>query len=116
MTQTKELEIDIVHHLDGCSILHVYGDLNERTSPELRAAIRDLIARPAQERVIVDFEGTTHLSSSDVYGLVDPSTAPKNTGVRLIFSGLRGFPQHALALTRLDSLFEISDTVDQALP
>jgi anti-anti-sigma factor len=115
MMQTKDLEIDIVHHLDGCSVLHVYGDVNQKTSAELRAAIIELIERPSQEWVIVDLEGTTRLDSPAVSRLVNASAESRKAGVRLIFSSLRNSPRHAFELARLSSLVETTDTVGQAL-
>lgn len=114
MTQAKEMEIDIASH-GGYSVVRVYGDINWRTSPELRAAILDLIEKRLRERVIVDLSGTTHLDSSGISSFVEALMAAKRRGSRFILSGLDGAARHVLELTRLIGVFEITESVRQAL-
>src|SRR3989442_1067285 len=114
MAQMREIEIDIVCHLDGCSVLHIHSDINWKTSPRLRAAILDLIERRFQERVIVDLNGTRHLDSSGVSSLVEGFIAAKKRKARLILSSLAS-RRRVLNSTRLSGLFETTDTVEQAL-
>ncbi len=114
MTEAKEIEIDIVRH-GGCSVVHVYGDINWKTSPELRAAILDLIEKRSQKRVIVDLQGTSRLDSSGISSFVEALVAAKKTGARFILSAMTESSRRVLALTRLSSLFETSETVEQAL-
>ena len=114
MTEAKEMEIDIVRH-GGCSVVHVHGDINWKTSPELRAAILDLIEKRSQKRVIVDLQGTSRLDSSGISSFVEALVAAKKTGARFILSAMKDSSRRVLELTRLSSLFETTDTVEQAL-
>ncbi len=115
MASTKEIEIDTVRR-GGCSVVHVCGDINWKTSPELRAVILDLIERRSQERVIVDLAGTSRLDSSGISSFIEALVSAKKRKARFILSGLSESSRRVLALTRLSSLFETTDTVEQALP
>ena len=114
MTEIKEIEIDIVPH-SGCSVVHVRGDINWRTSPELRAAILDLVEKRSQKCVIVDLQGASHLDSSGISSFVEALVAARKNGARLILSGLSESSRRVMDLTRLSSLFETTETVEQAL-
>lgn len=114
MTQTREMEIDIVRHGD-VSIVHVRGDVNWETSPKLRAAILNLIQKRSQKRVITDLKGANHIDSSGISSFVEVLEAAKKAGARFILSGLSEASRRVLELTRLNTVFEATDTVEQAL-
>ncbi len=110
----KDLEIDIARN-GACSVVHVKGDIDLKTSPELRAAILDLFEKRGQERVILDLAAVHYIDSSGVASLVEGLQEAKKRNARFILSGLNEAPRHVLDLTRLTSVFEITQTVDEAL-
>ncbi|MBI3695472.1 MAG: STAS domain-containing protein [Acidobacteria bacterium] len=114
MTKDKELEIDIIRW-GGCSVVHVEGDINWKTSPKLRAAILALFERRGQERVIVDLERAHHIDSSGVSSFIEGLQAATEKRARFILSGLNQQARHMLELTRLSTLFQITQSVEQAL-
>ena len=110
----KDLEINIVRN-GACSVVHVQGDIDMKTSPEVRAAILDLYEKRGQERVVLDLAGVKYIDSSGVAILVEGLQEAKKRKARFILSGLNEAPRHVLDLTRLTSVFEITQTVDEAL-
>jgi len=114
MTKNNELGIDIVRW-GGCSVVQVEGDINWKTSPRLRAAILDLFENRGQRRVIVDLERTHHIDSSAVSSFIEGLQSAKKRSAHLILSCLNKQARHLLELTRLNTLFEITQTVEQAL-
>ena len=114
MMQTKEMEIDIASQGEHC-VVRVYGDINWRTSPELRTAILELTEKHLYERIIVDLSGAAHLDSSGVSSFIEALVAAKRQGSRFILSGLSEQARHLLELTRLTGVFEIAGSVEQAL-
>lgn len=114
MAQTKKIEIEIAL-CGGSSVVHVQGDINWKTSPELRTAILDLIQSQPQERVIVNLRGVSHLDSSGISSFIEALEAAKKKGSRFILSGLNESIRHVLVVTRLNRIFEITATVAQAL-
>ena len=110
----KDLEINIVRN-GACSVVHVQGDIDMKTSPEVRAAILDLYEKRGQERVVLDLQGVKYIDSSGVAILVEGLQEAKKRKARFILTGLNEAPRHVLDLTRLTSVFEITQTVDEAL-
>ena len=110
----KDIEIDIDRN-GACSVVHVQGDIDMKTSPEVRAAILDLFDNRGQERVILDLKGVNYIDSSGVASLVEGLQEAKKRNARFILSCLNEAPRHVLDLTRLTSVFEITQTVDEAL-
>jgi len=110
----KDIEINIDRN-GACSVVHVEGDIDLKTSPELRAAILDLYEKRGQERVILDMAGVNYIDSSGVASLVEGLQEAKKRKARFILSALKDSPRHVLELTRLNKVFEITKTVDEAL-
>lgn len=110
----KDLEIDIVRN-GPCSVVHIQGDIDLKTSPEVRSTILDLFDKRGQERVILDLKGVNYIDSSGVASLVEGLQEAKRRNARFILSGLNAAPRHVLDLTRLTSVFEITQTVEEAL-
>ena len=111
---TKDLDINIVRN-GACSVVHVKGDIDLKTSPELRGAILDLFAKRGQERVVLDLTGVNYLDSSGIASLVEGLQEAKKHHARFILCGLNEAPRHVLELTRLAKVFEIVNTVEEAL-
>ena len=111
---TKDLELNIVRN-GACSVIEITGDIDLKTSPQLRAAILDLYEKRGQERVILDLKGVNYIDSSGVASLVEGLQEAKKRKARFILSRLNEAPRHVLDLTRLTSVFEITQTVDEAL-
>ena len=110
----KDLEINIVRN-GACSVVHIQGDIDLKSSPELRSAIFDLFEKRGQERVILDLKGVNYIDSSGVASLVEGLQEAKKRKARFILTGLNEAPRHVLNLTRLTSVFEITETLEEAL-
>ena len=110
----KDIEINIVRN-GACSVVHVEGDIDLKTSPELRGAILDLYEKRGQERVILDMGRVNYIDSSGVASLVEGLQEAKKRNARFILCALNDAPRHVLELTRLTKVFEITKTVDEAL-
>jgi anti-sigma B factor antagonist len=109
-----ELDINIVRN-GTCSVVQVSGDIDLKSSPELRATILDLFEKRHQERVILDLTGVHYLDSSGIASLVEGLQEAKKHNARFILAGLQEAPKHVLELTRLAKVFEITNTVEEAL-
>jgi anti-sigma B factor antagonist len=110
----KDLEINIVRN-GACSVVHIQGDIDLRSSPELRSAVLDLFEHRGQERVVLDLKGVNYIDSSGVASLVEGLQEAKKRKARFILTGLNDAPRHVLDLTRLTSVFEIAQSVEEAL-
>jgi anti-sigma B factor antagonist len=111
---TRDLEINIVRN-GACSVVHVSGDIDLKSSPELRSAVLELFEKRGQERVILDLAGVHYLDSSGIASLVEGLQQAKKRNARFILCNLNEAPRHVLELTRLSKVFEITGTVEEAL-
>ena len=110
----KDIEINIVRN-GACSVVHIDGDIDLNTSPEVRAAVLDLYEKRGQERVILNLAGVNYLDSSGVASLVEGLQEAKKRNARFIICALNDAPRHVLELTRLTKVFDITRTVEDAL-
>jgi anti-sigma B factor antagonist len=96
-------------------IVRVAGEVDCTTSEELREEIKDLLTTDHPDRLILDLEGVTHMDSSGLGTLLAGLRDANNRHVRFTLSGLSRSLRHTLERTRLDSLFEIHPTIQEAL-
>lgn len=108
------IEVDTIGDR-SCAVVHVQGDVDVKTSPELRAVILDLIENRGQQRVILDLSRAPHVDSSGVASFVEALREAKKRNARFILCGLNKAPRHVLDVTRLRNVFEITPTVEEAL-
>ncbi len=71
-----------------CSIVHVEGDINWKTSPDVRAAILELFERGSEKRVIVDLKGAEHIDSIGASVLLEGFDAAEKRNMDFILTGL----------------------------
>ena len=110
----NDIDINIVRN-GACSVVHVKGDIDLKSSHELRAAILDLYEKRGQERVVLDLSGVNYIDSSGVASLVEGLQEAKKRSARFILCALNEAPRHVLELTRLIKVFEIAATLEDAL-
>jgi len=96
------------------SVIEVSGDIDLYTSPKLRETVLDLFRKRDQDIVIVDLQQVHYIDSSGIASLVEGLQEAKKKNARFVLAGLNEAPRHVLELTRLLSVFEIADSVDEA--
>lgn len=98
---------------DGGVLLLLVGEVDLARSPELRMRLRDEVDhRP--RRLVIDLTGITYMDSSGVATLVEALQRSKASGTRLLLSGLQPKVRSIFTISRLDSVFEIAATADEA--
>ena len=97
------------------SVVHVAGDVNWKTSPDVRTALLDLFENRHRRSVVLDLQGVRRIDSSGVSSLIEAWHAAKERDAHFILSGLNEFPRRVLAHTGLERVFEIGDSVEEAL-
>lgn len=97
------------------SVVHVAGDVNWKTSPDVRTALLNLFENRHRRSVVLDLQDVRRIDSSGVSSLIEAWHAAKEQDAQFILSGLNEFPRRVLAHTGLESVFEIGDNVAEAL-
>ena len=83
-----------------------------------RHELKELVARrlaASDRRFVIDFSNTGYIDSSGLGALVTMSKQVREQGGELRIAGLNDDLRALFELTKLDTLFSISDTAEQAL-
>lgn len=97
------------------AVIDVVGDIDLYSSPQVRQTILDALNRKTENRVLVNLAGVKYIDSSGVASLVEGLQLSRKSQVRFALCGLNKAPRQVLELTRLIKVFDIFDTVDDAL-
>ncbi|HEX7336673.1 MAG TPA: STAS domain-containing protein [Gemmatimonadales bacterium] len=98
----------------GVTVVQVDGQLIVGNRHELKDLIGAALDR-GERRLLIDFSRTGYIDSSGLGALVSISKRVREAGGELRLSGLNDDLRSLFELTKLDTLFAITDTPDQAL-
>ncbi|HEX8726524.1 MAG TPA: STAS domain-containing protein [Gemmatimonadaceae bacterium] len=96
------------------SIVAIDGQLIVSNRQELKQKMLDELDRGAR-KLLVDFSQTGYIDSSGLGVLVSLSKKIREQGGALRLAGLNDDLRTLFELTKLDTLFQIAETRDQAL-
>jgi|SRR5581483_2293654 len=109
------MDLDLtVREQDGWSILSVAGEIDIATAPSLREKLHALLA-DGHTNIVVDLDEVTFLDSTALGVLVGVLKRARTEGgeVRLVCNQPR--VRKVFEITRLDTAFDVSSTVDEAV-
>lgn len=98
----------------GVTVLQVDGQLIVGNRHELKDLIQAAL-EGGERRLLIDFSRTGYIDSSGLGALVSISRRVREAGGELRLSGLNDDLRSLFELTKLDTLFAITDTPEQAL-
>lgn len=99
---------------NGVVIVKVEGQLVVGNRNELKEHLQGLLEK-GERRFLIDFAQTGYIDSSGLGALVALARKVREEGGDLRLSGLNEDLRSLFELTKLDTLFAISETPDQAL-
>jgi anti-sigma B factor antagonist len=99
---------------NGVMLVKVEGQLVVGNRNELKEHLQRLLEK-GERRFLIDFSQTGYIDSSGLGALVALARKVREDGGDLRLSGLNEDLRSLFELTKLDTLFAISDTPDQAL-
>ena len=97
----------------GTTIVAFKGEIDLESSPAARKILLKCFANTGN--VIVDLSGVTYIDSSGVASLVEALQAAKKNGSLLSLATVSEPTRRVLELARLDKVFSIYGSVDEAL-
>jgi anti-sigma B factor antagonist len=104
----------LVRSLDSIAILDCSGDVDLYTSPRLREALLAEI-KPGGPSVLVNMAGIPYIDSSGIATLVEGLQLSRQTKTRLGLFALRPNARSVLELARLNKVFTIYETEQDAV-
>ncbi|MSR18701.1 MAG: anti-sigma factor antagonist [Phycisphaerales bacterium] len=92
-------------------LLRPSGEVDMARSPALRAKLQEAFrARPQPRRVVVDLTLVPYMDSSGVATLVEALQSASRAGTELVLCGLSPRVKSIFQISRLYSIFTISET------
>jgi anti-anti-sigma factor len=98
----------------GVTVVQVDGQLIVGNRHELKDLIQAALDN-GERKLLVDFSRTGYIDSSGLGALVSVSKRIREAGGELRLAGLNDDLRSLFELTKLDTLFTISETPEQAL-
>ncbi|HWN20077.1 MAG TPA: STAS domain-containing protein [Gemmatimonadales bacterium] len=98
----------------GVVVVQVEGQLIVGNRHELKDLVQAALEK-GERRLLVDFSRTGYIDSSGLGALVSISKRIREMGGELRLSGLNDDLRSLFELTKLDTLFAITETPEQAL-
>jgi len=99
---------------NGVVVVQVEGQLIVGNRHELKDLVQAALER-GERRLLIDFSSTGYIDSSGLGALVSISKRVREKGGELRLSGLNDDLRSLFELTKLDTLFAITETPEQAL-
>ncbi|MGB2634105.1 MAG: STAS domain-containing protein [Candidatus Acidiferrum sp.] len=100
---------------DRMTILDISGDIDLANSPAMRKVLLGEIKEKHTPKVLLNLKNVRYIDSSGIASLVEGLKAARDNGARLILYGLSPSVREVLELSRLQKIFEIYETEEQAL-
>ena len=94
-------------------IIALKGDIDLESSPAARELLLDSVA--GEKNLLVDLSAVTYIDSSGVASLVEALKASRENGTRFALAAASEPARRVLELARLDKVFTMYDTIDDAL-
>jgi anti-anti-sigma factor len=104
-----------VHKSGDVTLVDVDGQLIVGNRQELKQRVLEELEK-GERKFVVDFSNTGYIDSSGLGVLVSLSKKIRELGGELRLSSLNEDLRTLFELTKLDTLFKIADTRDEALP
>jgi anti-sigma B factor antagonist len=109
----EPVQIVVEHPRSGTAVVRVTGDLDLRTTPLLRERLQPLLEQHGA--VLVDLQNVGFLGSTGLAELTAAQDAATSHGTQLRLVATGHAVLRPLQVTGLDALFQIFDSVDEAL-
>jgi anti-sigma B factor antagonist len=105
----------VPRNAEGCVIYDISGDIDLANSPTMRKVLLGEIKEKHTRKVLLNLQSVRYIDSSGIASLVEGLKASRDSGSRLILFGLSPSVREVLELSRLQKIFEIYESEEQAL-
>lgn len=99
---------------EGRDIVRVNGDIDAYSTGELKKFMIDLISRTEKSTLVIDMSNVPYVDSAGLGMLVSILRESKSAGKSLVLASMKPNVKRIFELTRLDKVFTITDTVQEA--
>ena len=100
---------------EGLVVFDISGDIDLANSPVMRKALLGEIKVKRTQKVFLNLRNVRYIDSSGIASLVEGLKASRDQGSRLVLYGLSPAVREVMELSRLQKIFEIYESEEQAL-
>lgn len=105
----------VARNSQGWVIFDLSGDIDLANSPAMRKVLLTEIKEKHSRKVFLNLTNVRYIDSSGIASLVEGLKAARDNGARLILYGLSPAVREVMELSRLQKIFEIYPSEEQAL-
>ena len=113
MHEAGSLQFDVQEHGESL-VVSPEGEVDLSTSPELREALKAALQQNPN-RLVVKLDGVPSMDSSAIATLIEAMRLCKNEQVTLVLCCVTERVRSVFEIARLDSVFDIRESLDDAL-
>ena len=103
-----------VEEKNGVKVCYVDGDIDINSSPQVKKAF-DKVTQEKDAKVLINLKGVAYIDSSGLATLVEMLKNFRKQGSKLKLSNLSSKVKSLFEITKLERLFDISDTEEDAV-
>jgi anti-sigma B factor antagonist len=103
-----------LRHLENIPVLDVVGEIDIYTSPEFKEAVTSAI-NEGQRAIIINMLNVSYMDSSGFGTLLSATKRLRPVNGMLCLSGCNDATMRMLQITRLNTIFGVYDTEEEAL-
>lgn len=111
---TRPLEIEVSRPSDRVEVVQPRGEVDLHSSPKLRDVLKDATGKSI-EGIVLDLSEVDHMDSSGVAVLIEGLRWSRARGIRYWLSSLSDAARVVIELAKLDSVFRITKSVQEAV-
>ncbi|HVB87318.1 MAG TPA: STAS domain-containing protein [Candidatus Dormibacteraeota bacterium] len=110
------MSLQISTRVNGAAtVMDVAGRVTLENAPEFLKALMQVVKVQRPPRLLVNMTGVSYIDSAGAACLVEALKVSRDLKIAFALFGLGPVSKDVLELTRLNTVFEIYDTEDQAL-
>lgn len=101
---------------DGQTLIaRVRGEIDLHNSPDLRDALLSLITDQGSKKLVINLQGVPYMDSSAIAVLVELLQRLRKDGGAINLTNLQPRVKGLMEIARLDRIFKVADTEEDAL-
>ena len=114
MTDTPAFDLEVSMHQDD-PVFHLHGRLMDQQQADRLMAALDEELKAGHKTVILDMGELQYMNSTGLNILINVLTRTRNAGGDTLIAAVSHSVRQLFVVTKLDTVFTITDTVDEAV-
>ena len=107
--------VPAIRHQGDAVIATVKGEIDLHNSPQVRTVLLKFVEEQKPKKLIINLGGVAYMDSSAIAVLVEALQKMRKTGGKIYLTDLQPRVKGLLEIARLDTIFAIAKTEQEAL-